>query len=360
MSGAGEVGQGGVNPATDIDALMAANEVSPASTQYEVTDGGFADPEAGREPQEPATVPEPSPTQEPAEEQATQILGRPEETAEVTPEPEAVEEEDSSGVSQDEVYQGLLSAAQAERQARQAIQDQLMEKQRLLEEANTFRQQYEPHIEELTELWPQIQQQSNELEEAQRQHAALNKRLELYRAAAQESGIEVDESQFYAQERLESMERRLAELPNQLDQRLSRLIDSRTQDYDSREQDRQRYEQEQQLRAQHQQAVASKLDSFYEANPMMKDFDTFIRQEVTKDPTVDPNVVAAPFMKAFSQRQVAARAANRGQISPAGSNTAVPAPAEAEASAQRDLGSEYAGMGIDAQIAKLKRSGLIR
>lgn len=357
MSGAGEVGQGGVNPATDIDALMAANEVSPASTQYEVTDGGFADPEAGREPQEPATVPEPSP--QPVEPEQPQILGRPEEP-EAEPQPEVVDEEDSSGVSQDEVYQGLLSAAQAERQARQAIQDQLMEKQRLLEEANTFRQQYEPHIEELTELWPQIQQQSNELEEAQRQHAALNKRLELYRAAAQESGIEVDESQFYAQERLESMERRLAELPNQLDQRLSRLIDSRTQDYDSREQDRQRYEQEQQLRAQHQQAVASKLDSFYEANPMLKDFDTFIRQEVTKDPTVDPNVVAAPFMKAFAQRQVAAKAANRGQISPAGSNTAVPAPAEAEASAQRDLGSEYAGMGIDAQIAKLKRSGLIR
>lgn len=358
MSGAGEVGQGGVNPAADIDALMAANEVSPATTQYEVTDGGFADPEAGQQAQEPATVPEPTP--QPVEQEQPQILGQPEEP-EVEPEPEVVEEEEaSSGVSQDEVYQGLLSAAQAERQARQAIQEQLVEQQRLLEEANQFRQQYEPHIEELTELWPQIQQQSNELEEAQRQHAALNKRLELYRAAAQESGIEVDESQFYAQERLEAMERRLAELPNQLDQRLSRLIDSRTQDYDSREQERQRYEYEQQLRAQHQQAVAQKLDSFYEANPMMKDFDTFIRQEVTRDPTVDPNVVAAPFMKAFAQRQVAAKAANRGQVSPAGSNTAVPAPAEAEASAQRDLGSEYAGMGIDAQIAKLKRSGLIR
>ncbi len=360
MSGAGEVGQGGNAPGADIDALMAANEVAPATTQYEVTDGGFADPEAGREAQEPATVPE-TPPQQPSEQQEPQILGQPEEPeAPAEPEVEVAEEEAPTGPSQDEVYQGLLSAAQAERQARQAIQQQMAEQQRLLEEANAFRQQYEPHIDELTELWPQIQQQSTELEEAQRQHAALNKRLELYRAAAQESGIEVDESQFYAQERLDAMERQLAELPNQLDQRLSRLIDSRTQDYDSREQERQRYEYEQQLRAQHQQAVAAKLDSFYEANPMLKEFDTFIRQEVTKDPSVDPNVVAAPFMKAFASRQVAAKAANQGQVSPAGSNTAVPAPAEAEASAQRDLGSEYAGMGIDAQIAKLKRSGLIR
>jgi hypothetical protein len=359
MSGAGEVGQGGNSPATDIDALMAANEVAPATTQYEVTDGGFADPEAGQQAQEPATVPEPTPA--PTPEPETQILGQPDQPTEPEPEPEPTPEaEVPSGPSQDEVYQGLLSAAQAERQARQAIQQQMAEQQRLLQEAQGFREQYEPHIQELSELWPQIQQQSSELEEAQRQHAALNKRLELYRAAAQEAGVEVDESSFLAQERLEMLERRLAELPNQLDTRLSRLLDSRTQDFDQRERERERYEYEQKIRAEHQQAVASKLDSFYEANPAMRDFDTFIRQEVTKDPTVDPNVVAAPFMKAFAQRTVAARAAQRGAVSPGSTTVAQTAPAEAEASAQRSLSEEYAGMGIDAQIAKLKRSGLIR
>lgn len=350
----------------DMDALFAANAGElGANKSYDVTAGGFAEPGAAEEETSASPqIPEPEiqPEPEPQVEQETKTLGRPPEQDETPVEPTVeVTEEAEADYDYDKIIEGLTGAATSERQARQEIQQALAAREAELAEAREFRERYEPHIAELADLWPDIERQSQELKSYQQQQQFLEQKLKMYREAANEAGLEVDESRLDLAATLQELKAAQAALPNLIDQRLARVIDSKSETYDRAEQERAQQAEYQQRLQQHNAYVTDKLDNFYKENPSLQEFDQFIRPHVHNDPRLDPRTVAAPFLKMMATRKATRRAesaesVNIGRASDAGQ---VPT-ATQEAQANQSLESEYGGMSIDEQIAKMRRSGLFR
>lgn len=352
----------------DMDALFAANAGELGTNKsYEVTAGGFAEPGAAEEETSasPQITPEPEPQREPEPQpQETKILGRPPEdepVEDVEPEPSIEDSEAEADYDYDKIIAGLTAATEAERNARQEIQNALQERERELAEAKEFRERYEPHIADLADLWPDIERQSQELKSYEQQKQFLEQKLKMYRDAAAEAGLEVDESRLDLAATLQELKAQQAALPNLIDQRLARVIDSKSETYDRSEQQRQQQAEYQRRLQEHNTFVANKMDEFYKENPSLQEFDNFIRPHVHQDPRVDPRAVAAPFMKFVASRKAKSRAestdkVNIGRASDAGQ---VPS-ASQDAAAQGDMGKDFANMSIDEQIAKLRTSGLFR
>lgn len=351
----------------DMDALFAANAGElGTSKSYDVTAGGFAEPGAAEEETSASQQITPEPRHQPEpehEQQESRYLGRPPEEDE-TPEPVITQEEVDEAEADydyDKIIAGLTGAATSEREARQEIQRALQEREAELAEARQFRERYEPHIAELADLWPDIERQSQELTQAQQQQKYLEQKLKMYRDAAAEAGLEVDESRLDLAATLQELKAAQAALPTLIDQRLARVIESKSETYDRAEQQRQQQAEYQRRLQEHNTYVASKMDTFYKENPSLQEFDNFIRPHVYNDPRVDPRVVAAPFLKMVSQRKATNRAEAKGQVKIGRASDAGQVPSTTqEAQAQSDFGSDYAGMSIDEQIAKMRRSGLFR
>lgn len=347
-----------------MDAVFAANASEVGSDKsYAVTAGGFDGPGAAGEETSASPQPEPEiqPQPEPEQKESVILGSPPEEEAEVSA-PESQEGNPAADeYDYDKIIDGLTGAAQAERGARQEIQEALRQREAELAEAREFRERYEPHIAELSDLWPDIERQSQELQQYQQQKQFLEQKLKMYRDAAGEAGLEVDESRLDLAATLQKLEQQQAALPNLIDQRLAKVIDTKSDGYDRAEQQRQQQLQYQHQLQQHNEYVANKMDSFYKENPSLQEFDQYIRPQINSDPRVDPRAVAAPFMKMVSAKKAQARAegtssVNVGRASDAGQ---VPSAAQ-DASSQGDLGADYAGMSIDAQIAALRKSGMFR
>lgn len=341
--------------APDVAALLAATQEALGQARpsrggkadYEVTAGGFASP--GQD-DVMSSSPRPLPTTR--SEETETILGAPQERVTALPPKEDVDD----GIDYDAIIAGLTGSAQAERKARQEIQAALAEREAALASERSFRERYEPHIHELTTLWPEIEKQSAELEDVKRKDRLREQKLELYRAAAAEAGIEIDESPIDARFRQEQTDKLLQSIPDLIDQKLSKHFDSRIENYSRREQEdaeRARVRAESDARAAY---VAEKLDKFYAEKQDLKDFDRYIRPEVERDPNADLNLLAAPFMKLTATRSARNRAEERSKVDVGG--TGATTSSAAARTADPFDPSRFTGMGIDAQLAALRREGL--
>lgn len=364
MSGAGELGKTNANSTdADIAALMAANQGDVGSdTSYQTTAGGFSDPGAAEEQTSASPIHDPEPTPEepsaPEEEHQT-ILGRPPE--ESAPEPEVEELVTETEVERDAIIAGLTGAAQSERTARQSIQKALQERESELAEMTEWRARYEPHIAELSDLWPEIEKQAQTLKDTESAKTLINEKLELYRSAALEAGLEIDESRIDLAATLEAIRTQQAALPDLIDQRLARVINTKSDSYDQAQAAANQYSDQERLNAERRTWIANKLDTYYTANPDMKEFETWISSEVERDPGVDMSLVAAPFTKMVSSRRAVARAGNDNEVS-VGTSADVGQTPAAEAARNPSAGyadEDYANMSIDAQVAKVRAAGLL-
>lgn len=364
MSGQNEVGrQTAVGP--DVQALMAANPQDAGQTgEYQVAAGGFERPGQAEE-VTPPSEPNPAEVQEQLQQQqeGETILGAPKEetTAEPAPQPEPEPEPEPTGPDYDSIINGLTGAAEAERKARQQIQESLKETEMKLREAEAFRQQYGPHIDELSELWPQIRQREMALEQAQQQQALLDQKLKAYRDAMAEAGVQVDESSIDSQYMQQRMLQALENLPNTIDQRLAHALDSRTAQYSQSEAQRAAEQAQRDAEKARLEAAASVLDQFYKDNEGMEEYDRFIRPQIESDPTTDPRTIAAPFLRheASQAARRRAEAASAVQVQP-GSETGQASATQQQAASSDDLAAQFANMSLDDQFAKARRMGLLR
>jgi len=347
-------GGGGVS----VEQFFDVNDVSDGS-KVEATVGGLAAPGAAEE-STSAREPETTETTEatPSRRDEPMQLGPGRGEEEEAPESTLTDDDEvEDDADYDEVIKGLTAAAQAERKARQEIQAAYEKRIEELAEDRAFREKYEPHVKELSDLWPEIEAQSAELNQTKREADLYKKMLDAYRKEAQEVGITVDERAFLEAAEREETKTLLKSLPEIIDQRISRVFDSKAEHYSRLDAERERQARADEARNQWNAAVARSMSSLYEKHPEIQDFDRFIRPEVEKDPTVDPMLVAAPFLKITSAGKAKARAkgATSG-VKHSGSGEARQAPKSTQ---NRDFSSEFANMGIDAQYALLKRKGLL-